>query len=202
MLFPGRSQVRAPIEGVLAAGKSVRAVGLVAPDQAVAVTNSSDPVQARQEPRVGGVELDRASPAATRPGMVPPRCWTQARHRAGVGIAHYWCPDRGLSAAARLPADAIGAGDSADVAWWGAFSRPSRVAGAWQGGGRLLDRPVKAGFYSTVPSVLAAIVSGLSSPGCRGRNPALSRLAADFTSAYVITVQARWPCDARWVRQG
>jgi len=86
MLFPGRSQVRAPIEGVLAAGKSVRAVGLVAPDQAVAVTNSSDPVQARQEPRVGGVELDRASPAATRPGMVPPRCWTQARHRAGVGM--------------------------------------------------------------------------------------------------------------------
>ncbi len=38
--------------------------------------------------------------------------------------------------------------------------------------------------------------------GCRGRNPALSRLAADFTSADVITVQARWPCDARWVRQG
>lgn len=77
--------------------------------------------------------------------------------------------------------------------------RELRVPG--RAGGRLLHGP-EAGFYSTVPSVLAAIVSGLSTPGCRGRNPALSRLAADFTSAYVITVQARWPCDARWVRQG
>ncbi len=200
MLFPGRSQVRAPIEGVLAAGKSVRAVGLVAPDQAVAVTNSSDPVQARQEPRVGGVELDRASPAATRPGMVPPRCWTQARHRAGVGMLITGV----LIAGFQLLLDSRPTPSEREtpLMWPGGALFPGRrelrVPGR-AGGGYLTGR---RRAYSTVPSVLAAIVSGLSTPGCRGRNPALSRLAADFTSADVITVQARWPCDARWVRQG
>ena len=43
---------RAQVERALAAGQPVRAVGLVAPDQAVADQFLADPVQGGQEPRV------------------------------------------------------------------------------------------------------------------------------------------------------